>query len=368
MDATNFLYDEDDWRVLLSFLPSGWEGKAKELGALKRARGFKDSETLLRVLLMHIAGGDSLRVTAEKAKLSNLANVSDVALYKRLSKSSEWLRWLAENLSNSWFHRSVDNVYGMNKTIRLIDGSTVQEPGATGTTWRLHYSVNLRNLSCDEVHLTSPKEGEALWRFKINPGDLIIADRGFCGRPSLEHVVSHQGDFIIRFCTNLPLLDNKNNSFDFLKYIKELKTNQIGDWDVKLELGGKLTPARLCAIKKSKDAAELEISRLMRIAGRKDKVPKEKSLEAAKYILVLTTLGREYSPSQILEYYRYRWQVEIVFKRLKSIIGLGHLKKYDELSAKAWLHGKLLVAFLIEAIVSAGTNFSPWGYKTPLCE
>jgi len=52
----------------------------------------------------------------------------------------------------------------------------------------------------------------------------------------------------------------------------------------------------------------------------------------------------------------------MVFKRLKSIIGLGHLKKTDTEAAKAWIHGKLLVAFLIEALIVAGERFSPWGY------
>ena len=60
--------------------------------------------------------------------------------------------------------------------------------------------------------------------------------------------------------------------------------------------------------------------------------------------------------------YRGRWQIEIAFKRLKSIIGLGHLRKSDVEGAKAWLHRKLLVAFLMEALIAAGERFFPWGY------
>src|SRR5450759_4390116 len=63
-----------------------------------------------------------------------------------------------------------------------------------------------------------------------------------------------------------------------------------------------------------------------------------------------------------LEMYRGRWQIEIAFKRLKSVIGLGHLRKTDSEGAKAWLHGKLLVAFLMEALIAAGERFFPWGY------
>lgn len=60
--------------------------------------------------------------------------------------------------------------------------------------------------------------------------------------------------------------------------------------------------------------------------------------------------------------YRARWQIELVFKRLKSLAGLGHLKKHDPQAARAWLQGKLLVALLIDALRMASEAFSPWGY------
>ena len=63
--------------------------------------------------------------------------------------------------------------------------------------------------------------------------------------------------------------------------------------------------------------------------------------------------------------YRGRWQVELAFKRLKSLLGLGHLKKTDAEVAKAWLQGKLLVAFLIEALIASAERFFPWGYPLP---
>ncbi|MDD5187164.1 MAG: transposase [Methanoregula sp.] len=60
--------------------------------------------------------------------------------------------------------------------------------------------------------------------------------------------------------------------------------------------------------------------------------------------------------------YRMRWQVELAFKRLKSILGQGHLLKTNPESAKAWLYGKMVVALLTSAIVEMGRSFSPRGY------
>ena len=88
------------------------------------------------------------------------------------------------------------------------------------------------------------------------------------------------------------------------------------------------------------------------------------TLESAKYIFVFTTAPREeLSGAQALEMYRGRWQIELVFKRLKSILGLGHLRKTDPEASKAWLQGKLLVAFLVEALIRCGESFFPWGWR-----
>jgi hypothetical protein len=85
-------------------------------------------------------------------------------------------------------------------------------------------------------------------------------------------------------------------------------------------------------------------------------------------VIVFTTLDRRFRAGAVLELYRGRWQVELALERLKSILGLGHLKKTDPAAARAWLHGKLLLAFLIEAMIGAAERFSPWGYPLAAAE
>jgi IS4 transposase len=91
------------------------------------------------------------------------------------------------------------------------------------------------------------------------------------------------------------------------------------------------------------------------------------TLELAEYVVVLTSLSpRDVSAIRVLGLYRGRWQIELVFKRLKSLLGVGELAKYDEDSAKAWLQAKLLTALLMERLEREAFLFSPWGY--PLLE
>jgi IS4 transposase len=83
----------------------------------------------------------------------------------------------------------------------------------------------------------------------------------------------------------------------------------------------------------------------------------------AGYVLVFTTLSAvEFEPQTILDWYRLRWQIELVFKRFKQIAQLGHLPKNGPQSARAWLYGKLFVALLVEKLLAHANSVSPWGY------
>ncbi len=356
----------ENWDVVLAFLPEGWEAKARELGALVRCRKFVNTRVLLRTLLIHLADGCSLRETVVRAKYGEMVSISDVALLKRLKASGEWLRWMAAQIMGTWVAKQPSAVFGSDINIRLIDGTTVQEPGSTGSTWRIHYSIGLPSLECDEVHVTSPKIGESFKRFVVHPGDLFLGDRGFAHRAGICHVLNGGGSVLVRLnLTNLPLLAVDGKPFPLLDHLRTLGATKVGDWDVLVPHDNTLMPGRVCALKKSEAAAEKARRKVLRENSRKGHKVKPETIEAAGYVFVFTTLDRGFDATTIMELYRGRWQIELAFKRLKSIIGLGHLKKTDLEAAKAWIHGKLLVAFLVEALIKAGQSFFPWGY--PIC-
>jgi hypothetical protein len=367
MDADILAGVAEDWQIVLRVLPLDWQDKARELGALRRYREFPDAATLLRVLLIHLAEGCSLRETAVRATEGQLVTVSDVALLKRLRVSGEWFRWMGEELMRRWMTPlPARPLLGAGWRVRIVDGSTVNEPGATGSTWRLHYAVGLPSLACEEVHVTATTVGESLCRFQVAAGDLLIADRGFATRNGVRHVHQHGGVVIVRLnLTNLPLSDREGQPFALLSSLRTLSADQIGDWPVAVSENKKGSPpitGRVCAIKKSQTAAERGRAKAERASRQGGHQVQPETLEAAEYIFVFTTLGADIPAPAILEMYRGRWQVELTFKRLKSLLALGHLKKVDAQGAKAWLQGKLLVAILIETLLALAERFFPWGY------
>jgi hypothetical protein len=369
MDESDFDWDEaftglgEDWEVIETVLPEGWQEAAKHTGALMRTRGFDSAATLLRVLLIHLVDGCSLRETAVRAQAGGLAKVSDVALLGRLRGSGEWFRWMVEQMSQRLSSASQEVLPG--KRVRLVDASVVCEPGATGSTWRLHYMIDLSTLACEQVQVTLPEEGETLTRFTVRAGDVLMADRGLAHRRGIRHVVAHEGEVIVRMnLISVPLEDAKGRAMALLPRLRKLAIGQARAWPAVIRDEHGSIAVRVCALKKSAEQTRKSQEKVRQIASRKGRELQPDTLEAAGYVVVLTTLP-EVPPARILELYRHRWQIELAFKRLKSLLHLGHLKKTDPVGAKAWLQGKLFVATLIETLIAVGERFSPWGYFLP---
>jgi hypothetical protein len=358
---------DEDWDLLLSFFPSDWMSLARQSGALKGLRQDKSAEDLLRVLLLHLGCGYSMRETVVRAKEAKLADLSDVALLKRLRKSKDWLYQLCCAL---FAERGLRNPPASKRTLRLVDATVVQEPGKTGSLWRIHYSFQWPTLACDYFKVT-PCEGtgtgESLRQFPLQAGDYILADRGYCQASGIHFAASQNAYLTVRLNPNgIRLQKEDRSSFELLTRLERIKrTGQLGLWKVWIPLEGhRSLGARLCVIRKNKAAIALAQQKLRHKATKNGSQLQPETLFYAQYVMVLSTFPEgDFNPGEVLESYRYRWQIELVFKRFKQIAQFGHLPKHHDESAKAWLYGKLFVALLTEKVIEHARAISPWGYE-----
>jgi hypothetical protein len=355
---------EESWDVIRRVFPPDLEAIARQSGSLRRARKVGDAETLLRLLLMH-GGGLSLEQTVLRAREQGLGRVSAVALFKRLRRSAAFLQQLARQLLQQVQQRAQQAHWPGGYRFRLIDATTVKEPGPTGSCWRLHYSLRLPDLYCDHFELTDGQAGESFKRWQASPDEVLLADRAYAHREAVGALVDRGVKVVVRLNgRNFPLLTAQHRPFDLLARLRPLKVGQVKEWVVYFRFGEKCWPIRLCALRKSRVAAERAKRKARRKAQRKQHQLQADTLELSEYILVLTNLEAEaWSAPNVLELYRCRWQIELAFKRLKGLLKLGHLPKKDPDSARAWMQLKLLLALVTEKLCYDARFFSPWGYR-----
>jgi hypothetical protein len=355
---------EENWKTLASLFPAGWRQLAWQSGAVERLRGFPSPDVLLRTLMLHVARGYSLRETVVRAKLANWSDISDVALLKRLRKSEEWLRCLCiELLRENVAYRLEE---GISRTIRIVDGTIVRESGKTGSQWRILYSIRLPSLACDFFEVTvaiGEGSGESLNRLPVGRHELILADAGYCSVAGIEYVWQQGADVLVRVNPqSFVAYSAYGRRISLLSRLRALsKMGQFGEWRVVLHGQGSSFAGRLCAIRKSDCAIQQAHRRLERKASKKQMTTRPGTLEFAKYVIVFTTCSRG-STAEVLRSYRMRWQIELAFKRLKTLAQLGHVPKHDDRSSRAWLYGKLFVTLLAQKLIRIGRDISPSGY------
>ena len=356
---------DESWEILQQFLPADLEQSARDHGAFQRARGeVKSARVLLRLILLHVAGGLSLEQAVVRAAENKLVKISAVGLFKRLRSAGPWLSWLTSELVKS-LSKDWDDALWKGRPIRVLDATDIEEPGPTGTDWRLHYSLRLPQLSCDFLELTDVHGGETLKRLPVEKGDIVLCDRGYSHREGVAEVLAREADVVVRLNSGaFPLEDAPGQSIDLAKLVAKLKVGQIGEWQVWFKQAGARHQMRLCVLRKTEVATRQAQHKAEQKARKKGQQVRPETLKLAAFVLVLTSLPATWGTAAlILELYRARWQVELAFKRLKQLLAAGHVPKTTDGSSRAWLQAKVLTALLIEHMIHAGRFFSPWGYR-----
>lgn len=350
----------NDLAELLRELPDDYEASSKSSGALLRKRGVLSAGNLLLLCLFHLLNGCSLLEVGLISKLAKFGSMSDVAFMKRFEKCAEWFRQISERLIGAIQIKSQKPASLTDYRILAIDGSVVTEKGKSKREYMLHYALDVFSMGTAIYKITTQKTGESLLNFDLKPKDLAIVDRAYISRAGIEHCIKSGADCIIRYRKNsFKVYDSENNEVNLLKELAPLKHEEEKEFNVYMRNSkGAIVPIRMCAKKKDEEAVNDTEKRLKKQSIKQQCEMSDDTKAFNNYIVVVTTLPDTVTCHEVLETYRFRWQVEIYFKRLKSLLDFGQLPKRREESIIAWLNGKMMLALLIEKSI-ASKAFSP---------
>lgn len=341
------------------------EASARSWGALQRRRQVRSGAELLRLCLAYVLGRLSLRALSAWAAAQGWAAMSDVAILNRLRASADWLGMIAAAILAERYPEAVTDA-GSHRLV-AVDTTTVVPPGDQRAYWLVHTVFDLMDLRFRAVEVTGRSEPERLARGGVRPGEIRIADRGHARADDLAEVVAGGADFLVRAAANYPrLIDQTGCPLDRLALCRQATRERPTDQPLVVTKGKSSTgvPARLIIIPLEPEAAQRARERARRNARHWGYRASEAAIEMAGYLMLLTSLPgpqrdqglpedglpvETWPPLQVLASYRLRWQVELAFKRMKSLVGLEALRAKDPDLARAWINTALLAALLTDA-------------------
>lgn len=349
------------WETVQEHLPDDFEGLAKLHKVLEVQYGDAKITTagaLLRLLLLHVGVDLGLRQAVTLVAESGGPAVSHVALHHKMRLAAPYLRALVNRLTAASADTTPERWAGYDLTI--VDGSSFCGPGADGTDARIHLQLRLTDLSILAAMVEDRSVGESFKRFTWHKGQLALGDRGYANPPSIGSVVEQQAEVLVRVNRSaLPMHAPGAERVDVMGWLRALRGHSPRERAVVvrcreqgIEVHGRLIGYRL-------PEAEAEKARAW-VRREKGGHASAEDLEAAHYVVLFTTVPVErMSMAMCLELYRLRWQVELTFKRWKSLCHFDRLPNHRDDTILTWLYGKLLLAVLMQRMATGASALFP---------
>ena len=340
---------EGQWEYVRTLLPVDLDDSARRTKALVRCRNVPDAAALMRMALAYAVSDLSLKDVAAWASAMELAEITGPGLFYRLRESETWLEQVLAQVLGEQLPQAVGGW-----PVRVVDATVINGPGPKAVQWRAHVLVNPSTGGFRSVELTDDSGGEKLARHPVKKGELVLGDRAYGTARGVYAVRQAEAHVVVRFNpATLRTCDDQRRRI-FLEE-KEAEVPATGVVEINVTLP--VPPERTKSHKTWDSSKAIAWIPVRAVAARTRK---------GEVIWILTTLTSLELPSiAVLGLYRLRWQIELFFKRLKSLLHLDTLPSREGPTAKSWMLARLIASALAQRLVQPSGPLSPWGYRLP---
>lgn len=239
-------------------------------------------------------------------------------------------------------------------------GGSASEAGAC-----LQFEFDFKSGHVINLSLTAanrPDVKDALEGFDlIERNDLVIRDLGYYSFSSLNNILDKGAYFISRLGSKTNVYEEKNKELtklDFKTLYRRMKRDKLTKVYKDVFIGSKpLIPVRLTIELIPETVYEQRMRRTRKLHKKKGYQTSEKYKFLSRFNLFITNVPVTILPDEVIQaLYRIRWQIELIFKIWKSVIGIHHTRK---MKYKRWLcllHFKLLLMIVNWNIIIVQRN------------
>ena len=352
-----------DWQTLLSHLPPEYPELAKKHNQLPtQYQDIKVStaDDLLRLIFVHVGADLPLRQTVALVKEAGGPDLSPNRLHKKMRKAAPFLRALVGRMTD-WAAQTLPEQWAGYEMV-VVDATAFSGKHAAGTDARAHVAMRLSDLSLVSIEVTDMTGGETFKRFSFESGQLVVADRGYSNLNGILSVLNQGADVLVRVNRGaLPLLNDADEIVDLLQLARTLKVDEVLDKDVRacgrIDGERQTEKGRLIMHRLSPENAKKGREWVVREQGNEATA---ESLEMAGYVLLFTTASRDRLDAvRCLAAYRLRWQIELLFKRWKTLCHFDRLPNARGDTIESWIYAKIVLALLMDRLGGSAPELSP---------
>jgi hypothetical protein len=348
MNTTPPLHEDASWVYVQTLLPADLEESARDSAALTRCRNIPNASALLRMALAYGLSDLSLKDVAAWASAAGVAQMSGPGFFYRLREAENWLAGLlTATLRPEVAHPGIKGL-----RLRVVDATVINGPGAEGTEWRIHARTDPATGCLCTIDLTDEHGGEGYGRHKIERDEVVLGDRAYATARGMYSVTSVKANVVARLNPHtLRVCDENRQLIKVLDRENEVPKVGVIEFNILVPI----PPERGRSHKTWQLSKAVEWLPARIVAAR---------TKTGEVIWIISTLPALVATAvQIMDLYRLRWQIELLFKRLKTLLHLDTLPSRQGPTARSWMYARMLAAALAQKLVQPSGPLSPYGYE-----
>lgn len=338
-------------------LPKNLEEQAWRLGAMSRNSGkVRRASDVLRGILAYVLVVRSFRALGGWGVIAGVADLAGTSWRERVQKSGNWLRWLLnEQLRPERQEANPILQKAGYEVIELVDASQLKCVGERGKVFRFHCLYSLCGQQLHQVIVSSAKVAESLMNFCVQKGAVYVHDSAYGYRRTVAAADEAEAYTVTAFYPgSFPMEDEQGKEIVLITWLKGLRAKEraIRSRAAFFWENGKRYEVRVIALRRTKEQTQREIQRKKKSARKQHRKLQKETIYLAHWLLIVTTLpATDWSDQEVVRLYRARWQIEMLFKRVKQLLQQHRLRARTEEIAKTTVTA-IIVSWLLQQEVS----------------
>ncbi len=316
------------------------EKKLSSKNLIKRKRIVKNYRILIQAIFLFITQELSFQRLSDIMAFEYQTIMSDTAWRKQILKiAPDFFEATKECLDEAIKNDTKQNKYALDATNLSIKGNK-------NNYFRIHTEYDINNCYVKYALITDNHTAESMTHFPIDEGSIYFADRAYGKAKQFEYIINNKADFIVRispFHIKLYKDCECKEKVDLYENI----VNEKFSLKCFFKSKDKVFPIRIIGIKKPREKQKNSEKKVKRKAQKNQYKASEKSIEFSKWFIVATSVNVTATDEEIAEAYRKRWQIELFFKRMKTLLNLRSIRRSSLIYSKSIILLWLSVGFII---------------------